>query len=43
MNIVREHHEDLTSLIRVTVSQADYLYSSNTLPRIGRVRFFTAY
>ena len=24
MNIVREHHEDLTSLIRVTVSQSDY-------------------
>ncbi len=24
MNIVREHHEDLTSLIRVTVSEADY-------------------
>ena len=24
MNIVREHHEDLTSLIRVTVSQPDY-------------------
>jgi len=24
MNIIREHHEDLTSLIRVTVSEADY-------------------
>ena len=24
MNVVREHREDLTSLIRVTVGEADY-------------------